>query len=188
MPGHILIVDCARRQLASLREALAAARGTHEGLEVVGRAADLFARLSSEPPIDLVFVAFPEGDGTANGAEMLRGVRAADPDLPAVAVAERGDVTLASRAVAAGASDFFVAGDHLGERVVTLLGKVGRVVSLRRRARLLLEQNRRFNQSEEDRYRIVGESAEIREVIARIDRVAAIPRPVLIVGERGTGK
>jgi transcriptional regulator with GAF, ATPase, and Fis domain len=36
--------------------------------------------------------------------------------------------------------------------------------------------------------RILGESAQMRGLIAQIERVARIPRPLLIVGERGTGK
>jgi len=36
--------------------------------------------------------------------------------------------------------------------------------------------------------RILGESAQMRLLIEQIQRVALIPRPLLIVGERGTGK
>jgi transcriptional regulator with GAF, ATPase, and Fis domain len=36
--------------------------------------------------------------------------------------------------------------------------------------------------------RILGESAQMQQLIAQIGRVARIPRPLLIVGERGTGK
>ena len=35
---------------------------------------------------------------------------------------------------------------------------------------------------------IIGQSPAILEMIAQIDRLADVPRPVLIVGERGSGK
>ncbi len=35
---------------------------------------------------------------------------------------------------------------------------------------------------------MVGESPEIQDLIARVKRIAQVPRPVLIAGERGTGK
>jgi transcriptional regulator with GAF, ATPase, and Fis domain len=38
------------------------------------------------------------------------------------------------------------------------------------------------------RARILGESAQMQRLIAQIERVARIPRPLLIAGERGTGK
>jgi DNA-binding NtrC family response regulator len=53
---------------------------------------------------------------------------------------------------------------------------------------MLHEQNARLREVERDRFRLVGDSPEMREVRQAIARVAVIPRPVLIVGERGTGK
>ena len=38
------------------------------------------------------------------------------------------------------------------------------------------------------RLKIIGSSTQIARVVEQARRVAAVPRPVLIVGERGTGK
>jgi transcriptional regulator with GAF, ATPase, and Fis domain len=38
------------------------------------------------------------------------------------------------------------------------------------------------------RWQIVGDSAALRAVMAVVERVAPVPRPVLVLGERGTGK
>jgi DNA-binding NtrC family response regulator len=105
-----------------------------------------------------------------------------------VVVAARGDVHLAALAVEAGATDFVVMGDRLAERVATVLAKLRPVVALRAQNRALREQNLRLRQVERERGKLVGESPEIRTVLERVARVAAIPRPVLIAGERGTGK
>jgi DNA-binding NtrC family response regulator len=188
MPSRILIVDCPACPLAALREVLASALPSGGGIEDARDFDDLVRRLALEPRVDLVVVPFPDGDGATGAPHILRAIRTLDADLPVVAASERGDVSAAGQAVAAGATDFLVSGDRLRERVATLLGKVRPLVALRDRARALAEQNERLREIEGDRYRLIGESPEIREVRQRIARVAAIPRPVLIVGERGTGK
>jgi len=188
MPRHIVLLDSPVSSLLDLREALDALKEADGDLEVLRDHRALVARLAQEPAVDLAVVPVPEGDGEATGADVLRALRARDPELPLVAVAARGDVAIASEAIAAGALDFLVCGDHLRERVATLLDKVRRVVALVRRNRALREQNERYRLVEGSRFRLVGDSPEMHAIRERIVRVAAIPRPVLIVGERGTGK
>ena len=112
---------------------------------------------------------------------LIRAAREADAALPIVAVAARGDIDLAAATIAAGASDLLVAGDRLAERVATLLAKVRPWVALR-------EGTRRLHAEAHDRSRIIGNSPQIRLLLERIRRVGGVPRPVLVVGERGTGK
>jgi len=119
---------------------------------------------------------------------VMRRVRERDADLAVIAVAAHGDVKAAADAVEAGATDFLVRGDRMRERLATLIGKVRRTLALVDRNRALHEQNVRLRQRDNERGRLVGESLQIREVLECIRRVAVIPRPVLIVGERGTGK
>ena len=106
----------------------------------------LLARLGQEPPADLVLVPFPEGDGTDSGLDVLRQLRARDAEVPIVAVAERGDVDAATKVVMAGATDLFVCGDRLHERVATLIDKIRRVAALVRQNRALHEQNARLRE------------------------------------------
>ena len=95
---------------------------------------------------------------------------------------------LAQRAIQAGASDLLVLGPQLHERVATLVGKLERLFEMIARNRRLDEQNERFHHSVRESSRIVGESAQVKRLIGQIERVAGIPRPLLIQGERGTGK
>jgi DNA-binding NtrC family response regulator len=103
-------------------------------------------------------------------------------------VAERGDVETALEAVEAGACDFLVRGRGLSQRVTTLLGKVRRLIGLLDRHRLLDERYRRLQEAYRERFRMVGCSPQFRELVTKVRRVAGIPRPVLVEGERGTGK
>jgi DNA-binding NtrC family response regulator len=188
MHAIILVLEPAPGSLADLRHVIEAVAADAAEVETVADGGALLQRVRRDPPLDLVVVPFPEGDGRTLAADIVRAIRACDGELPVVAVAGRGDVRMAADAVAAGATDFLVRGDRLEERVATLLGKLRRIVSLLRQNRALAEQNRRLRGMDGERFRLVGESPQIREVRERIERVAVIPRPVLILGERGTGK
>ncbi|MBN1124723.1 MAG: sigma-54-dependent Fis family transcriptional regulator, partial [Sedimentisphaerales bacterium] len=122
------------------------------------------------------------------GAALLKKIRRVHAEIPIIAVAEQADVKIAAKAVQAGATDLLVRSGDLTERVATLLDKIGPHLRLIDSYRVLREQNMLLRQADQQRYRILGESPQIREVMQRIERVAAIPRPVLIIGERGTGK
>src|SRR6185436_1695854 len=94
----------------------------------------------------------------------------------------------AARAIAAGANDFLVTGEQLRERIATLLGKMRGLFEAIDRNRTLDEQNARLRESIQARFQIVGESPQIKKMIDQVQRVARVPRPLLITGERGTGK
>ena len=52
-----------------------------------------------------------------------------------------------------------------------------------------LDNDNTFYRSELGRrYRIVSVSSKIQELLHQVEQIASIPRPVLIRGERGTGK
>ena len=114
-------------------------------------------------------------------------MRELDASIALIAVAESGGVEAVERAIKAGATDFLVLGGQLAGRIRTLLAKVGRQLALGDENRLLTEQNRLLRAASlQDE--IVGESPQVDDVRRRIERVARIPHPVLITGERGTGK
>ena len=190
MLRHLLVVETPDDSLADLRAALEGLpeSGVRLELEIVRDAAAVGRRLGEQPAIDVCVVPYPDGDGRTPASGVMRAIRAIDATVPLIAVAARGDVNLAADAVDAGATDFLVRGDRLRERLQTLIGKVRRTLALVDRNRDLSEQNLRLRQVDRERTRLVGESPEILEMIERIRRVAVIPRPVLIVGERGTGK
>ena len=137
---------------------------------------------------DLVFVDLALGDGTRDGLALLATIRRAYAELPVVIVAERGDVESARRAVDAGATDFLVRGEKLGERVATQIEKIRRLVSLLDEKRALARENRVHREAEAQRYRIITTSSALVKLVRAAERVGPVPRPVLILGERGTGK
>ncbi len=188
MPSEILILEAPGGELAGLGESLRAAAGKGSEVRAVGSVAELLAALAAYPGACLAVVDCLLGDGQRDGIEIIREIRGRDPEMPIVAVAERGDVELAGRAVEAGATDFLVRGANLPERAATLMAKLGKLLRLMERNLRLSERNRELSEAAGARARIVGGSAQIAEVIEKVGRVAGVPRPVLITGERGTGK
>ena len=185
---RILILEPPGGELSPLRDALGAALGGRGRLETVTGAGEIEQRLAARNPPDLLLLDYGLGDGVTTGATLVRALRALGPELLIVAVAEIGTVELAAEAIGAGATDFMVRAGQIPERVATLMARVTRLCDLRDDNRQLAEQNRTLTERERERYRIVGSSAQIRQVLDKVERVAAIPRPVLVVGERGTGK
>ena len=188
MARRVLMLDTPAGDLEDLAGTFrAAAEGECDVLSVTS-ADDLMTRLRSGLPYDLVVLDYDLGDGTRSGLDVLPEVRQTDAEVPVVVVAEKGDVESAAKVIDAGATDFLVRGGLLKKRVSTLLGKVRNLLALIRRNRLLGEQNMLLREAARARDRIVGESPQTIAVCEQIERVAAIPRPVLITGERGTGK
>jgi DNA-binding NtrC family response regulator len=146
------------------------------------------AELSSGSPNRLAVV---PNEGLANvndGLEIVRQLRATSPHLPIVVVAQQGSVASAAAAIDAGANDFLVRGDQLQQRAATLLAKLEGLLSALDLAEQRDRQLTELTTSQQAATRIVGESPQVRALVAQIYRLAAVPRPVLITGERGVGK
>ncbi len=188
MNRRFLILDTPDKALAPLEDAFREACDRKCEVERPLSLGELREKLHSGLPWDVVVADYGLGDGTHAGAGLIEAIREACGDLPLVAVAERGNVELASQAIEAGASDYMVRAGKLTDRVHTLLEKIGPTLELLHRNRMLREQNMLLQRAASERYEIVGDSRQINEVLDRIGRVAAIPRPVLLTGERGTGK
>jgi DNA-binding NarL/FixJ family response regulator len=108
MPKRIAVLEAPEGALADLVSALRASASDQTEVDVPGSIAELVASHARQP-FDLVLLDYLRGDGTRSGREALIALRAQDPELAAIAVADRGDVGLAAEAVKAGASDFWSA-------------------------------------------------------------------------------
>jgi len=149
---------------------------------------ELLRRFRSGSQSQLAIVHSQRSDGRRDAFELIAELRAIAPTLPVVAVADHGDVDSAARAIAAGANDFLVRGPQLRQRTATLLGKLRVFFQALDRAEVLDERNTDLQRAIQARFRMIGESPEILAVIDRLRKLASVPRHVLVVGERGTGK
>jgi DNA-binding NtrC family response regulator len=188
MRVSVVMVQPADRPLEDLAAALEAERPADWSVEMTNSVDDLRSRIGDPACHHVVILPERLADGCPSAPDLISSLREAEADVPVVVVAERGNVELAAQAVAAGATDFLVCGDNLRQRIATLFGKLRNLVAVIDRNRQLNRDNAMLRQTLADRARIVGRSPAMRKLIEQIQRVAPIPRPLLIVGERGTGK
>jgi DNA-binding NtrC family response regulator len=122
-----------------------------------------------------------------NGLTLLRTLREADPDIEVLITTGFSNESVVIEALKSGASDYFRKPLN-GADVAKSLTRTRRMQSLKR-------ENRRLKAllshvaTVSDRYRFVGTSDASRQLITRLERLAASPdTTVLLTGESGVGK
>ena len=191
-PGRIVAVDD-QPEVRRLLDDIFGARGR----ELVGFADGdrAIEYLESERAVDLVVLDLDLGEGRRSGLEICADLRARYADLPIIILTGRGTIDDAVAAVKAGASDYIVKDPYLEEQLDLSVEKIERMmahIAERRRLegenRELRATNRRLREAAGRRWQIVGSSEALNRIMKIVERVAPVPRPVLVLGERGTGK
>ncbi len=193
MPREILLVDDQPEVIAHLEKILASrdyavftARTADEGLRALSERAGT---------LGLVILDLDLGAGSDEGLDVLRRMKDAHPDVPVMILTGKGTTRGAVRAMKLGAADFLEKDLYIAEHLEARVDRVNRFVAL-------VEENRRLQREGEalrraarywqdlvrERYELVGGSAAMTELRNKITSLASLPRPVLIRGERGTGK
>ncbi len=131
--------------------------------------------------LSMVLLDLDFGQGQMGGMDALRQVREAGCQIPVVILTGKGSVRAAVEALKAGATDFIEKDAHVEDTLAAALSRVERFAQV-------VAENRRLREELRGVQEIVGESPAMREVLAQIERLGPVPRPVLVVGERGTGK
>ena len=171
--SQLLIVDDDHNTLASLSRAFRLAG--HEA--TVAESAARALRLIQSRPFDLIFsdVVMPEKDGLT----LLSEVRAMGVTTPVVMVSGQGTLDMAVRATKLGALDFLEKPLSTERLLLTLENalKISR-----------LEMENHDLRSRLARHEVIGQSEEMRRVLAQVERVAPSMSRVCILGETGTGK
>ncbi|HEY2991509.1 MAG TPA: sigma-54 dependent transcriptional regulator [Methylomirabilota bacterium] len=175
---HVLVVDDdtdVRGLLAAVLENDGTAKVTEaasgaEAMNILGR---------EEFDVAVVDVQLPDH----SGLEILRWARAAEIDTELIVLTGHADVETAVEAMRLGAYDFITKPCKNAE-LREVVAKAFEKKALRRENSALKEVITR----RDGLPTVVGSSAEIREVLAVITRVAGSDSPVLVQGESGTGK
>ncbi|MBV9675888.1 MAG: sigma-54-dependent Fis family transcriptional regulator [Acidobacteriaceae bacterium] len=171
--SRLLIVDDDHNTLASLSRAFRLAG--HE--TTVADSAVRALELVRFRPFDLIFsdVVMPEKDGLT----LLAEVRAMGVTTPVVMVSGQGTLDMAVRATKLGALDFLEKPLSTERLLLTLENalKISR-----------LETENDDFRSRFARHEIIGQSEEIRRILAQVERVGPSMSRVCLLGETGTGK
>ncbi len=128
------------------------------------------------PDLVLLDIAMPGRDGV----EILIELRERWPELPVVMMSGHGTVETAVRTTKHGAFDFIEKPLSIDKVLLT----IGHALEQTRLAR----ENRRLRAETLRAHEIVGESAEVAELVKQIEVAAPSNGWVLITGENGTGK
>jgi two-component system response regulator HydG len=175
--ARILIVDDQRNMRATLALML---RGPGHDVEEASDG-DEGAERGSAGGFDVVLTDLRMG--SRDGIDVLRAIKAAQPMTEVIVMTAYGTIESAVEAMRLGAFDYVQKPFSEEE----LLVKVGKAVEARR----LVGQVALLASEFKERYKfenIVGRSLSVREVLARVIRVAPTDAIVLITGESGTGK
>ena len=191
--GMVLIADDQVEMRQLLGEKL---RSLGKAVQAFPRGSDLLEYLKAGgQEVELAVLDLDFGAGEADGIEIMGLVKEIAPDLPVIILTGKGSVEAAVEAVQQGAADFIEKDLYVEDKLELGMEKVERMLSvLRENARLKAENEvlgryLSFYRTElGQRYKVVSSSPKIQHILEQIEQVASIPRPVLIRGERGTGK
>src|ERR1700749_4921628 len=175
--GSILVVD----DEVEIREGLEALL-TSESFDVtLAENGEAGLQKLDDRPFDLLLldVSLPG----RNGLELLREIRARDPQLAIILITAFGSIDMARSAFKGGAQDFITKPWSNDELIAT--------VSLAIEGRRLRDENVQLKRALKQRYNfpnIVGKSDKMQSVLDLVTQVAPSRSTVLLSGESGTGK
>lgn len=185
MAERILVVDDQEEIRDHLSEVL-----EQRGSEPImaSCAEDALEMIASGPEnFDLVILDYDFGP-KMNGLEALPRIKKIRPDLPVIILTGKGSVQVAVEAMKLGAEDFVEKDFYLEEHIEASLRRINNLLNLVKTSKELRREAEYYRKSLRERYNMVGETPQIKQVLVQVKEIASIPRPVLIRGERGTGK
>jgi DNA-binding NtrC family response regulator len=183
---QIEVLDHLKKVLGSRNYEVFTARSGEEGLRQLAR------RASS---LSLVILDLDLGGGSDQGLTVLEQMKRACPDVPVMILTGKGTARNAVRAMKLGAVDFLEKDLYIAEHLEARVERVNQFLALVEENRRLKHEGERLRRTAgyyheliRDRYALMGSSQPMVELRNKITALASIPRPVLIRGERGTGK
>ncbi len=193
MNAHILIADDQPEVLDMLARSLVAEGRT---VHACASGSEALAYLRERQGyVDLAILDLDFGPDEPDGLEVLQQMRSEAPDLPVIILTGKGTVDTAVAGLRLGAADFIEKDFYVEDRLELSLEKVERMLRvLQENARLqatvddLDRENRYYRAEFGKRYQVVSVSPQMQQIMQQAQRIASIPRPVLILGDRGTGK
>lgn len=186
MPERILVADDQEEIQDILREMLERRGAEVTSIGTAQEALDLI--VTGSDAFDLAILDLDFGEGQMNGLACLEEIRKTTTALPVVILTGKGTVSTAAESIKLGAEEFVEKDFYLEENMELALMRLDNLIRTTIDNKRLRREREFYREELKGKYNIVGESPQIQRLIQQIQEVAPIPRPVLIRGERGTGK
>lgn len=133
----------------------------------------------NRPDIAILDYSLPDG----NALELLPRLKASDSSIPIVILTGHGSIDLAVRAIKEGADQFLTKPVQM-QALLVVIERLLENQRVRQREQARTTQQARTGAIDP----FIGTSDAIRKLREQVDRVAGADRPILILGETGTGK
>jgi DNA-binding NtrC family response regulator len=191
---QILVVEDQVEVQAVLREILTQRGFSVECLSSGEEALKRLSKKGARPP-QLMILDLDFGAGRATGLDLLHRLQEMKIEVPIIVLTGKGTIETAVTALKLGAIDFLEKDAYLEDNLDISLEKAERLVNALTVQRLLREENQALRREREyarerlmRNYNVVGTHPLWVRAVETARALASVPRPVLIVGERGTGK
>ncbi len=186
MPERILVADD-QEEIQDLLKDMLVQRGAE--VTPVGTAQDALNLIVKDTDaFDLAILDLDFGERQMSGLACLEEIRKATTALPVIILTGKGTVSTAAESIKLGAEEFVEKDFYLEENVELALMRLDNLIRTTIDNKRLRREREFYREELKGKYNIVGKSPQIQRLIQQIQEVAPIPRPVLIRGERGTGK
>ncbi|MGQ9665237.1 MAG: sigma-54-dependent transcriptional regulator [bacterium] len=172
--ARILIVDDERKICEILKDIL---EGEGYNIDFVLSGYDAIKKIQKDS-FDLVLLDIKLPD--IDGLNVLKRIKEINAEIGVVMISAFGTVSLAVEALKNGADDF-IEKPLETKRILTFIKNYLEKIEFKR-------QRNQLRDTMLKEFKIIGESTQIKAILAWIDRVAQTNNTVLILGETGTGK
>ena len=174
---RVLVVDDEAAHAEAAAEALERA-GFETSVAISGP--EGLERLTSDAPDVLVTDLKMQG---ADGMDLLREARRLDPTAKVILITAYADIDSARAAFKEGATDYLVKPLDIGELRTAVQRAASEAALKRANKQLRRRLDERFGYES-----IIGNTPQMKQVVALLQRIAPTSASALIVGESGTGK
>lgn len=175
--NKVLLVEDDRGIRFGIRNFLAGRDYDVDEAETLKQGEDLFKQ--NRPDIAVLDYNLPDG----NALEILPRLKESDPSIPIVILTGHGSIDLAVRAIKEGADQFLTK----PVQMQTLLVVIERLLDAQRiQKRDVVRKTQQARSGEVDPF--IGTSDAISQLREQVEKISDAERPILILGETGTGK
>jgi DNA-binding NtrC family response regulator len=150
-------------------------------VRIFNKGSEMLNFLHEKPSLVTIDYSLPD----TNGADLLKKIKAENPDTPVIVISGQEDITTAVQLLKLGAFDYICKDTELKDRLLNTLRHAKRNESLVTQIELLKEEVSRKYDFEKS---IIGQSGAIRRIFSLLEKAIGTNITVSITGETGTGK